>query len=189
MDRTPITNNLSPELLAAVEKINQLQLEEDIKALALTILYKEQSRNDLAIEALEKLVNSGSQSGSTYLILGSLCEHECLNERAEKYYEEALKLAISAEIPEEQIAAKVGIGKIKSLKGLEEGNQWLKEAKVNFDDWEQLTSGSEDGERLRSLIVGEQQILFALLGQCGDCGPGLQWTGIGINRRCIPCGG
>lgn len=159
--------------------------EED-KSLALAIQHYEKRQNDKVIETLKKLVDSGCQNPSIYLILGSFCECDPLNESAEDYCKKALELAISQESLEEQIAAKAALAKIKSMNGSEEErNRWLKEATADFDS---LAQSIDDGGRLRSLISGEQQLLLSVLGECGDCGPDRQWVGFGRNRRCIPCG-
>lgn len=172
MDIAPENNNLS---------------EED-KALALAVRYYEKSQNDKAIETLKKLVDSGNQNPSIYLVLGGFYECESLHEPAEDYCKQALKLAISQESIEEQIAAKVALTKIKSISGSEEGNCWCKEATDDFDALPQSTRESDGGESLRSLMSGEQQLLLSVLGECGDCGPDRQWVGFGRNRRCILCG-
>lgn len=161
--------------------------EED-KALTLAIQYYQKDQNDKAIETLKKLVDSGNQNPYIYLILGGFCECESLHESTEDYCKQALKLAISQESLEEQIAAKVALAKIKSINGSEERNCWLKEATADFDILPQSIRESDDGESLRSLISGEQQLLLSVLGECGDCGPDRQWVGFGRSRRCIPCG-
>lgn len=176
------TSTLSQELLAAVEKINALESSEEDKSLALASLYRANKRNDLAIETLQKIVDSGKQNASFYLTLGSFYELESLNEQAVRYYEEALRTATATNSVEEQIVAKVGLAKVQPT-----NSRLLQEAQTDFDALPQSTLESKGEEQLKKLISGEQSVNAALLGGCGDCGFNKMWSGFGVSKRCLSC--
>ena len=74
------------------EKIEQEGLEQEAEAFILARFYRSHKLNMLAIEVLEDLVKSGSQTKNIYLLLADIYERVGLKLEAHERYEQALEL-------------------------------------------------------------------------------------------------
>lgn len=173
-----------------LEDINKLQNTED-KSLARAASYIDKNQNQQAIEILEDLTKSSLQTASKYLILAGVYQREGLYQLAEEKCKKALDLAEDTQDFETQVVAKAGLAQIQmSLPGKQdEAKNYLQTARKEFE-----TVDNEVKERLNCLedvVNGEQQLLFAVLGDCSGCNGQInrRWAGFGINRRCISCFG
>jgi tetratricopeptide (TPR) repeat protein len=122
-------------VLDAVKTVQQQQLSPEETGLVLAHLYRGYKLYGDAVEVLEELVKQGSQVTTVYQLLGDTYLEIGLPQLAKKPYDKALKLATNTENLSAQAGIQVGLGKAYYGLGNEgEAIQWLKKAKVGYDE-------------------------------------------------------
>ena len=119
---------MNKELKNTVDKINQLDLVKEIKALALTAIYIREDENDDAIETLERLAGDENCSATVHCILGDLYLSKGFDlfASAKKQYNKVFELMEGHQDGIEYLAAKAGLTEIKAVEN-EEGVQQLRQ--------------------------------------------------------------
>ncbi|MBN3906671.1 MAG: tetratricopeptide repeat protein [Nostoc sp. NMS1] len=116
-----------------VAQLQQQPLSNESKTIALAHLYRSKDLNADAIDVLEKLVKSGSQTTAVYQLLGSIYQHIGLNLLAQERYLTALKLAEAEKNLEAQASIQVSIGEVyETLNQSQQALQRYQEAMTSY---------------------------------------------------------
>jgi hypothetical protein len=94
-------------------QLQQQPLNNESKTLVFAHLYRSRDLNAEAIDVLEKLVKTGSQTTAVYQLLGSIYQHIGLNILAKERYLTALKLAQAEKNLEPQAIIQVSLGDVE----------------------------------------------------------------------------
>ena len=186
------------KLQNAVDIISQMELAEETKALALTVLYITNERDDDAIKTLKKLVIDGSQNPGVYRIIGDFYLRIGLNRFrfAEKCYRKAIKLAANHQYSIEKVAATAGLAEIKAAIGKEEEAKLLRrEVEAGLEALGNVGNESVLEATLKDLI-SKNEDLTRLISFSADCPVGLDQCKPGVTRfkphqlaQCMMCPG
>ena len=106
-----IAPNESQEVKAAVAKISQQELPQDVRAITLVYLYRSYNLFAKAIETLEMLVEQGTETTLVYKLLGDSYRQIRLNLKAKDAYVKAVELATDADI-EDKAEAQASLGDV-----------------------------------------------------------------------------
>lgn len=146
-----IESERAEEVQEIARRIEEQDVPDEYKGLALAELY---AGYDLTAEAIEKLeaLEQAEQIAPVYRLLGDLHRQIGLVLEAEVQYLEAVKLAEATENLDELAAANVGLGEVRYARGnREEGMSLLEEAKAIYEQLEDRERVSTLEERLAQL--------------------------------------
>ncbi|MGK7935248.1 MAG: tetratricopeptide repeat protein [Xenococcaceae cyanobacterium] len=137
-----------------VAVIKQQELSREQEALILAYLYRGNELNVEAIEVLEKLVKSGSQTTAVYQLLGDIYQQVGLNLMAKKIYEQGLALTTAEENSEVKAMMQWKLGEVEyTLGNRDEAVEWLQKAKVSYSGLGEKTQVEELAKRI-NLVLG-----------------------------------
>jgi hypothetical protein len=118
----------------SVDRLNQQNLSESTKTLALVDLYLGQELIAEALEQLEVAATKGSKTAAIYQALGDLYSYVGLMAEAEKHYLQTVQLATAAEDIETATIAATRLGEIYPVLGnVEKALLWLKTAQQGYE--------------------------------------------------------
>ncbi|NEP05441.1 MAG: hypothetical protein F6K25_24130 [Okeania sp. SIO2G4] len=113
--------------------IAQQELSQEQEGLILAYFYRGNKLNFEAIQVLEKLVKSGSQTATVYQLLGDTYQRVGLNLMAKEPYQQGLALTGEQEKSEVKAMMQWGLGEVEYLLGnWDEAAEWLQKARVNY---------------------------------------------------------
>lgn len=116
-----------------VAVINQQELSKEQEGLILAYLYRGEELNAEAIEVLEALVKSGSQTTTVYQLLGDIYQQIGLSLMAKQVYGQGLALIAIEENSEVKAMMQWGLGEVEyTLGNRDEAVEWLEKAKASY---------------------------------------------------------
>ena len=116
-----------------VAVIQQQKLSREQEALILAHLYRGNELNAEAIEVLEALVKSGSQTTTVYQLLGDIYQQVGLSLMAKEVYGQGLALTAAEENSEVKAMMQWGLGEVEySLGNRDKAGEWLEKAKGSY---------------------------------------------------------
>ena len=116
-----------------VAVIKQQELSEEQEALILAYLYRGNKLNAKAIEVLERLVKSGSQTTTVYQLLGDIYQQVGLSLMAKEVYGQGLALTAEEENSEVKAMMQWELGEVEyTLGNRDKAVEWLEKAKASY---------------------------------------------------------
>ncbi len=116
-----------------VAVIEQQELSQEQEALILAHLYRGKELNAEAIEVLEGLVKSGSQTTTVYQLLGDIYQQIGLSLMAKEFYGQGLALTAAEEDSEVKAMMQWGLGEVEYMLGnRDEAVEWLEKGKASY---------------------------------------------------------
>ncbi|GGA27005.1 hypothetical protein CYANOKiyG1_43170 [Okeania sp. KiyG1] len=136
-----------------VAAIAQDELTQEQEGLILAYFYRGNELNAEAIQVLEGLVKSGSQTATVYQLLGDIYQRVGLNLMAKEVYQQGLALTVEEEKSEVKAMMQWGLGEVEYVLGnRDEAVEWLEKAKANY-----LALGkqlNQEEEKLINKVLG-----------------------------------
>lgn len=130
---TVLDTKKATTLLNEVKELQQKQLSEEAKTLALAHFYFSEDLKHDAIELLENSIKDGNQLVATYQLLGDTYKKVGLNRLAKELYLKGLELAQSVSDLNSQAEIQKRLVIITSIiDSKEEALQWLEKAQVSY---------------------------------------------------------
>ena len=137
------------ERVGAIERLENPEGE----GLVLAYFYRGNELNAEAIQVLEGLIESGSQTTTVYQLLGDIYRQVGLSLMAKEVYQQGLALTVEEEMSEVKAMMQWGLGVVEYLLGnRDEAAEWLEKARVNY-----LALGKQlnkEEEKLINQILG-----------------------------------
>ncbi len=141
------------EQVAAIE---QQELSKEQEALILAHLYRGNELNAEAIEVLEELVKSGSQTTTVYQLLGDIYQQVGLSLMAKKLYRQGLALTKQDETNEVKAMMQWGLGEVEyTLGNRDEALEWLEKAKASYSELGEEIQVEELAKRI-NFVLGRE---------------------------------
>ena len=117
-----------------VAVIKQQELSQEQKGLVLAYFYRGNELNFEAIQVLEELVKSGSQTARVYQLLGDIYRQIGLSLMAKDVYQQGLALTVEEEISEVKAMMQWGLAVVEYVLGnRDKAIEWLEKAKANYE--------------------------------------------------------
>jgi len=146
-----IESDQAREIQVIAERIQQQDVPDQFKGLALAELYAKSDLTAEAIETLEGLEND-QKIAEIYRLLGDLYRRIGLVLEAEDPYSKAIELTTATDHWEELAAAKAGLGEVNYARGnRQEGVSLLEQAKAIYEQFGDRKRVGELEKRLEQL--------------------------------------
>lgn len=121
-------------ILKEVEELQQQQLNEEAKSLALAHFYLTEDLKADAIELLEKSIVEDNQLVATYQLLGDIYKQIGLNKLAKERYLKGLELAqIESDLNSQAAIQKNLVTITLIIDGKDEALEWLEQAQISYE--------------------------------------------------------
>ena len=139
-----------------VAVVQQQELSKEKKGLILAYLYRGNKLNAEAIEVLEELVKSGSQTTIVYQLLGDIYQQVGLSSMAKQVYGQGLGLTTEEENSEVKAMMQWGLGEVEyTLGNRDEAVEWLEKAKASYSALGEETQVEELAKRI-NFVLGRE---------------------------------
>ncbi|NEQ48389.1 MAG: tetratricopeptide repeat protein [Leptolyngbya sp. SIOISBB] len=139
-------------LQADIVKLAEAELSGEAQALALADIYIHEDLLADAVNILEPLVVSGTNTFEVYQVLGDIYRYIGLNLLAEERYEQAIAIASTNDVPEGIANAQAGLAEVKvMLDQPDAAIDLLTQAKNYYEALEDAERAEELEERLEEL--------------------------------------
>lgn len=136
-----------------VALIKQQELTQEQEGLILAYLYRGNELNFEAIQVLEGLVKSGSQTVTVYQLLGDIYQQARLNLIAKEVYQQGLALTTEEEKSEVKAMMQWGLGEVEYvLVNRDEAVESLKEAKASYSALKDKVQAKELEKRINEVL-------------------------------------